>query len=73
MERQTQKTYTNSANVKQIRYSEDQKIMQVTFLHGSTYQYFDVPEGVWDAAVSAESIGGFINSHIKGKYKYSKV
>ena len=68
-----QKTYTDSTNVKQIRYSEDRKIMQVIFTSGATYQYFGVPEQVWDAAVLADSIGGFINANIKGKYKYSKV
>ena len=73
MPRQTQKTYSDSTNVKKIFYSYEQKIMQVTFTSGATYQYFDVPERTWEAAVNASSIGGFINTNIKGKFKYSKV
>lgn len=73
MPRPTQKTYTDSTNVKQIRYSEENKIMQVTFTSGSTYQYYGVPAETWDAAVLADSIGGFINTNIKGKFKYAKV
>ena len=73
MPRPTQKTYTDSTNVKQIRYSEETKTMQVTFTSGITYQYFGVPASVWDRAVMADSIGGFINSHIKNNYKYAKV
>lgn len=69
----TQKTFTDSTNVKQIRYSEEQKIMQVTFTSGTTYQYFDVSPRTWDAALQASSIGTFISNSIKGKYKYSKV
>jgi len=69
----TQKTFTDSTNVKQIRYSEESRIMQVTFTSGSTYQYFDVPPRTWEAALLASSIGGFISTNIKGKFKYSKV
>lgn len=56
-----------------MQYAEQSRIMQVTFTSGMTYQYFDVPVNVWDAALLADSIGGFINSNIKGKYKYAKV
>lgn len=73
MERQLQKSFTNSTNVKEIKYSQERMIMQVTFTSGSTYQYFDVPTEVWDRALKAPSIGSFINSEIKGVYKYSQV
>lgn len=73
MPRPTQKTFTDSTNVKQIRYSAENKIMQVTFTSGMTYQYYGVPEETWERAVLADSIGGFINANIKGKFKYAKV
>ncbi len=73
MPRQYQKTFTDSTNVRKMQYAEQSRIMQVTFTSGMTYQYFDVPVGTWDAALLADSIGGFINANIKGKFKYAKV
>lgn len=62
-----------SSNIASIRYEDEQSLLEVTFLNGSTYQYFDVPTHVADDFDRAESKGSFLASTIKGHYRYSKV
>jgi len=62
-----------SSNIESIRYDEEQSLLEVTFLNGGTYQYFDVPSHVSQAFEQAESKGQFLAANIKGHYRYSKV
>ena len=46
----------------------------VTFREsGASYAYYDVPPSVWDDLCSADSMGGFYNSDIKGQYYCEKL
>jgi hypothetical protein len=47
--------------------------LEVEFRSGGIYQYFDVPESVYQALVSASSIGQFLNENIKNVYRCSKM
>ena len=62
-----------SSNVASGGYDPMTHTLEVEFNSGSVYQYFDVPQGVYDAFMSAESKGGFLNSDIKGVYRYAKL
>ena len=70
---QLEKTFTDSRTVSELRYNPDTKVLSITFVTGKTYDYSDVPERVVDQAMSAESIGSFVNNNIKGEYKYKLV
>ncbi|CRY56769.1 MULTISPECIES: KTSC domain-containing protein [Enterobacterales] len=63
----------SSSNIASIRYEEQQRILEVTFLNGGTYHYYDVPNGVVEDMKRAESKGVYLASTIKGHYRYSKV
>lgn len=65
--------YVASSNIESIGYDKDNSILEVGFLNGTVYQYFDVPEEIWDAFREADSKGRFLNSKIKGNYSYSQV
>lgn len=67
----THKETPSSSQVRVIEYKEGH--MEVTFNSGAKYRYYNVPKEVWMAAVNAESIGKFLNSEIKNKYKYEKI
>lgn len=67
------KTFTNSSQVKQIDYKPEEKILEVTFLTGKKYAYYDVLAETWDGVKNAESIGKFLNSEVKGKFKYKQI
>jgi hypothetical protein len=62
-----------SSNVAAIRYDPEQSLLEVEFLNGGRYQYYDVPEQVAQAFEQAESKGVFLAKNIKGHFRYSRV
>ena len=62
-----------SSNVAAVGYNVDNSTLQVEFKNGATYQYFDVPEIVFERLRDADSVGRYLATNIKGVYKYSQV
>jgi len=62
-----------SSNIDSIGYDEETNTLEIQFLNGSIYQYFDVPFAVYDELMGADSHGQYLAQHIKGKYRYVKV
>jgi hypothetical protein len=62
-----------SSNVSTVRYDPEQSLLEVEFLNGGRYQYYDVPEQVALAFEQAESKGAFLAHSIKGRFRYSRV
>ena len=65
-----QHVFTKSSQVKAVRYFADTQILEIDFVTGKTYQYFEVPESVYEGCVTAESVGKYINQHVKNIYNY---
>lgn len=63
----------DSSNIQSIGYDTDSETLQVEFNGGSLYQYFDVPEHIYENFLQADSQGVFLHTHIKGQYRYSRV
>ena len=63
----------DSTNVAAIGFDEDSQTLQVEFSSGATYQYFDVPQAMFDGLIGAGSVGQYLNQHVKGVYRYSRV
>lgn len=63
----------SSSNIASIGYDVDSQTLEIGFLDGSVYQYFDIPEQVHQDLMSASSHGQYLAKNIKGGYKYSKV
>lgn len=61
-----------SSNIARFRYETDSNVLIVEFLKGSTYNYYDVPEGVFEQMKSAPSKGQFLAQNIKGVYRYAR-
>ena len=47
--------------------------MEVEFTNGNVYQYFDVPQAVYEELMRAESAGRFLNAQVKGVYRYARL
>lgn len=62
-----------SSNIRSARYDEEGQVLEITFLNGGTYEYYDVPAHVAEAFERADSKGGFLAAQIKGHYRYSRV
>lgn len=63
----------SSTNISEIGYDNDRRIVEVVFKSGTIYQYFDVPEPVYQELRRASSIGQYLNTNIKGQYRYARV
>jgi len=62
-----------SSNIESIGYDSKSQTLEIEFLNGSLYQYFDVPEHIFSALMNADSHGKYLNANIKGIYRFSKV
>ena len=64
------RTPVYSSNLAEVGYEETSRILEVLFLSGGLYHYFDVPPRVHTELMDARSHSGYLNSRIKGKYKH---
>ena len=62
-----------SSTVSEVGYDEESRILEVLFVNGSAYQYFDVPPQIYAELMQAGSIGQYLNANIKGHYRYARV
>jgi len=62
-----------SSNISSIGFDADSETLEVEFLNGSIYQYFNVPQNMYDQLMAEGSKGRFLNTYIKNAYPYSRV
>lgn len=63
----------SSSNVQSVGYDAASETLEIEFTNGAVYQYFDVPERIYDDLISADSVGGYLAAHVKGTYRFSRV
>ena len=63
----------SSSNIASIGYDANSLTLEVEFLNGGIYQYFDVPQHIYSEIMSAGSHGQYLAQNIKGVYRYSKI
>lgn len=63
----------SSSNVAEIGYDVGSRVLEIMFMNGGVYQYFEVPERIYNELMSSSSIGSYIHGNIKGIYRYSRV
>ena len=68
-----QRTAVKSSNIASIGYDSDTQTLEIEFMNGSIYQYFDVPRSQYEALMGAGSLGEYFNSNIKGYYRYARL
>ena len=62
----------NSSTIAKIAYDSPSSTLRVEFRNGGAYQYFDVPQQVFDDMQRAPSTGQFLAQNIKGVYRYAR-
>lgn len=62
-----------SSNIASVGYDADAETLEIEFLNGSIYQYYNVPEFMYDQLMQEPSKGKFLNIYIKNAYPYSRV
>jgi len=63
----------SSSNIASIGYETDSQTLEVEFNNGTIYQYYDVPEHIYDELLSSSSVGSYFNQQVKSNYSYSQV
>jgi len=67
------RSYVASTNVASVGYDEATETLEVEFLNGSIYQYYNVKMNIYEQMMQAGSKGKFLNTYIKNAYPYSRV
>ncbi|MEZ5873216.1 MAG: KTSC domain-containing protein [Nitratireductor sp.] len=62
-----------SSNIASIGYDIPSQTLEVEFQNGTIYQYYGVPENMYEQLMQAGSKGRFLNTYIKNAYGYSRV
>ncbi len=65
------RTPVSSSNLASIGYEPNSATLEIEFYDGRVYQYFDVPEFVWQGLMQANSHGKYFSAHIKDMYRYT--
>jgi hypothetical protein len=66
------RTAVSSSTISSVGYDPDTFVLEIEFLNGSVYQYFDVPSAEYDQLVSAPSVGSYFSSAIKPTYRCAR-
>lgn len=61
-----------SSNVAGFCYDHTNQTLTVEFKNGSRYNYYDVPQQVYEGMNAADSKGKYLNDEIKGVYRYAR-
>ena len=67
------RTQVNSSNIKSIGYDLPTKVLEVKFISGDVYEYYDVPEHLYQQFLHASSFGQFLTDNIRYNYRYKKI
>ena len=62
-----------SSNITSVGYDPATETLEVEFWSGSVYQYYNVPENIYEQLKKANSKGRFLHTYIKNAYPYSRV
>ena len=66
------RTPVSSSNVASVGYDASSLTLEVEFKDGSVYQYFDVPEAVYQEMMRASSVGKFMHANIRNQYRFTQ-
>jgi hypothetical protein len=67
-----ERTAVTSSNIASIGYDPASQTVEVEFHEGGVFQYYEVPQEVYDDFLAADSKGKFFNQYIK-HYNYAKL
>jgi hypothetical protein len=67
-----QRIQVNSSNIRSIGYDTLSSTLEVEFTSNEVYQYFNVPEYLYQQFLNASSHGQFLNDNIRYNYRYQK-
>lgn len=67
------RTSVNSSNIVAVGYDLATFTLEVEFMNGSIYQYFNVSQYLYHQLMNASSKGQFLNDYIKYSFRYQRI
>jgi lysyl-tRNA synthetase class 2 len=61
-----------SSAIRRFDYDPQRRRLDIGFVSGGTYSYFDVPEAVAIGLRGARSKGRYFQQHIRGRFSFRK-
>lgn len=61
-----------SSNIARFAYEAPSQVLTVEFKTGGTYNYFDIPDVIFEQMTTASSKGQFLAQQIKGRFRYAR-
>lgn len=68
-----QRDPVSSSNLASVGYDPTTYTLEVEFNSGRVYQYFDVPEHIYQELMSAGSVGSYFSRSIRNSFVCSEV
>ena len=62
-----------SSNLVSVGYDPNSYTLEIELMDGRIYQYFDVPEQVYDELLNANSAGQYFHRQVRGVYNYARL
>ncbi|KZX11337.1 hypothetical protein MBORA_15820 [Methanobrevibacter oralis] len=66
-------TPVSSSNLESVGYDPSTETLRIKFLKSGLYEYYNVPQDVYDGLMAASSKGKYFHNNIKDKYPYTKL
>jgi hypothetical protein len=61
----------SSSNIASVGHDESSQVLEVEFLDGAVYEYYDVPAHVYQELITASSVGRYHAQRVKNVYGFS--
>lgn len=61
-----------SSSIMSVGYDSTSETLEVEFRESGVYQYYNVPQFMYDRMLEASSIGAFFNAEIKNSYAWER-
>lgn len=63
----------SSSRIEAVGYDERLQLLQVQFVNGTIYEYYDVPKNIYIGLITASSAYKYFHEYVKGVYHFSKI
>jgi hypothetical protein len=63
----------SSSSIAEVGYDPITETLEVMFVKGAVYQYYNFPSFMFERLMQATSIGAFLNTEIKGRYSEARM
>jgi KTSC domain len=63
----------DSSNLSSVGYDSNNAVLKIEFINGRAYEYYDVPQYVYDELLAAESKGKYAAANIYKNYSQQRI